>query len=396
MEFIENLDVQTYQAFLNQFTHAHFLQSPCYAEARKLRGKNVCYVGIKENGKLIGAALLLKKSCPFGWSYYYSPRGFMLDYHHEALLAFFTKEMKAYLKRHKGIYCRINPEITYHDHQDIFDQLIALGYHHTGFNQLHENNEPRFTFRRYFKNYESHEAIDQSLSKSFLQTVKRSFHYPLKVTFNDALDNFYELNYYNALRDAFYQHPKSFFEALGNHQNVNIVTISVNGHQLYEQSYHAYLDLQTKLNQGLVPTKQIPDAKDQLARLQRECSMFARYSSSDELSICKLINGVQNQRMWTMYIGNNALAQEVFAINRIYYETIHYCFDHGYEFLDLYGTIGKCDDFNHPLVKLHQFKKKFGDEYLEFMGDFDLVIHPLLYRLLPHLLKIYRHMKRGH
>ena len=82
------------------------------------------------------------------------------------------------------------------------------------------------------------------------------------------------------------------------------------------------------------------------------------------------------------------------AVNRVYYETIHYCFENDYEFLDCYGTVGDPKTTYRNLGSLHSFKKKFGDTYIEFIGEFDLVNKPILYKVLPILLKIYRTLKK--
>ena len=43
---------------------------------------------------------------------------------------------------------------------------------------------------------------------------------------------------------------------------------------------------------------------------------------------------------------------------------------------------------------LHEYKRKFGGEYIEFMGEFDLVNKPFWYKVLPILLKVYRKLKK--
>ena len=42
---------------------------------------------------------------------------------------------------------------------------------------------------------------------------------------------------------------------------------------------------------------------------------------------------------------------------------------------------------------LHAYKKKYGDTFIEFIGEFDLIEKPFIYKILPHLLKIYRKIK---
>ena len=122
--------------------------------------------------------------------------------------------------------------------------------------------------------------------------------------------------------------------------------------------------------------------------------MFEPYKEEENLTICSLINGIANDMMWTMYIGNNRLGEYLFAVNRIYFETIEYCFNHNYRFLDLYGTVGDPNTNCKNLKGLHAYKKKFGDTYIEFIGEFDLINKPFIYKILPKLLHIYRKLKK--
>ena len=58
--------------------------------------------------------------------------------------------------------------------------------------------------------------------------------------------------------------------------------------------------------------------------------------------------------------------------------------------LDLYGTSGDPNTTYKNLGGLHKYKERFGDTYIEFIGEFDLVNKKVLYKVLPILLKIYR------
>ena len=69
-------------------------------------------------------------------------------------------------------------------------------------------------------------------------------------------------------------------------------------------------------------------------------------------------------------------------------------YDNNYEFYDLFGTIGDPKTTYKNLAGLHEFKRKFGGEYIEFLGEFDLINKPVWYKILPHLLKIYRTLKK--
>lgn len=413
MKFVEDLTPKEYIEFFNSFPYSHFLQSYAWGEAiKETRGKIPYYVGLKdEDNKLVAAALLLKKNLPFGLCYYYCSRGYLIDFKDKELLKTFTEEIKKYLKKNNAIYVKINPEIMYQEidkegnripdsknNIDIFDYLIELGYKHQGFVKLHENNEPRYSFRRYFEKYNSIEEINNSISKTFMKTVRRSYNYNLKVNTDGNVDDFFELNKSNALKDGFMQYSDNFYKTLykygKKYNNVMVFNISVNGKELYKKTKEDYDKLDNDFKNGLITKKNKADSTEKLERLKKELEMFEQYKDQDDMVICSMINGIANKQMWTMYIGNNKLGEYLFAVNRVYYETILYCFEHKYRFLDLYGTVGDPHTKHRNLGGLHSYKEKFGDTYIEFIGEFDLVNKPLIYKILPYLLKIYRKFKR--
>lgn len=412
MKFIDNLSKQEYIDFFNNFEYSHFLQSYAWGEAIKdTRGKIPCYVGLKDdNGKLVAAALLLKKNMPLGLCYYYCSRGYLIDFKDKELLKIFTDEIKKYLKRTNGIYVKINPEIMYQEinddgtrlpdgknNIDIYENLLSLGYKHQGFVKLYENNEPRYTFRRYFEKYKDMEEIKKSISKTFMQTVHRSYSYNLKIDFDGNVDAFHELNKSNAEKDNFIQYDDKFYKALykygKKYKNVLVFNVSVNGKELYQDTLNNYNKINEDFEKGLIKKKNKADSLDKLKRLEKELKMFEPYKDKENMVICSLINGIANNMMWTMYIGNNRLGEYLFAVNRVYYETIEYCFKNNYKFLDLYGTVGDPNTTHKNLGGLHAYKKKYGDTFIEFIGEFDLIGKPFIYKILPHLLKIYRKIK---
>ena len=100
--------------------NAHFLQSYEWGEVSK--GFTPYYLGLKDDDTVLAAALLLEKRLPFGYSYFYIPRSYTIDYSNFKLLEIFTKEIKKYLKSKKAIFFRIDPAIkpVSYTHLDVY------------------------------------------------------------------------------------------------------------------------------------------------------------------------------------------------------------------------------------------------------------------------------------
>ena len=140
MEFQE-LTEKEYIDYWENHPLKTFLSATEISKLRKKSGWETSYVGVKDNKKIIAAAMLLSHKRHFNQYEYYSPRGFLMDFHDEKLLEFFTKELKTYIKDRKGYVLRIDPYVIYKerdidgniveggvDNSKIVDKLFELGY----------------------------------------------------------------------------------------------------------------------------------------------------------------------------------------------------------------------------------------------------------------------------
>ena len=112
MNFITNLSREEYEQFVEKHPKSHFLQSYDWGQFAKLE-KHLTphYVGLKEDGKLIAATLLLQKHLPLHLSYFYAPRGFVIDFNNLEVLKTFVEEIKKYTKAKKAIFIKIDPDL---------------------------------------------------------------------------------------------------------------------------------------------------------------------------------------------------------------------------------------------------------------------------------------------
>jgi peptidoglycan pentaglycine glycine transferase (the first glycine) len=407
MKFIENVEINRYREFESNHKKSHFLQSYEWGLfCKRAKGQVPCYVGMEdENGNLVATCLILLRKTPFGFSYGYAPRGFILDYNNKDVIKVFTTYLKEYMKNNKIIYIKFDPDIKYQDidengnkidggenNYELYDYMLSLGYKHTGFYRLYEGNQPRYTFRINLK--KSWEEIEAKFNKSFMKSVKRSYSYNLIVDNDVKVDDFYRLLQSNSSKDDFDPHSleyyKIFSEEMSKDNNMKYFNISIRPKELLENISKEIDALNKELE---VSKKKEADIKNKVSRLEREKEVFSKIDKA-EVCICSLICTYTKTHAWSLYIGSDDLANFTFAVTRSYYEAIKDAYNNGYEFFDLFGTPGDPNTKYKNLAKLHDFKRKFGDEYIEFIGEFDLVNNKLLYKMLPIMLKVYRKLRR--
>ena len=101
MILFSKIDKEQYKDFYSKNAQS-FMQSYEWGEFNKI-GRNQIphYVGLIEDGKVLCEALLLEKRM-FNLSYFYSPRGFIIDFNNYELLKKFTIELGKYIKKNNG------------------------------------------------------------------------------------------------------------------------------------------------------------------------------------------------------------------------------------------------------------------------------------------------------
>jgi len=73
--------------------------------------------------------------------------------------------------------------------------------------------------------------------------------------------------------------------------------------------------------------------------------------------------------------------REVMAPNLMLWEIVRWAKTAGYKKFDLWGAMGPNPDPNDPWYGFHRFKEGYHPELVEFIGSYDLVINPVLYKL---------------
>ena len=111
-----------------------------------------------------------------------------------------------------------------------------------------------------------------------------------------------------------------------------------------------------------------------------------------ELPVCQCGENMiieYGDKAWVLYAGNHKILTDTYVNYNTYYEHLLYCKKEGLKIYDQFGTIGDLSKDN-PRIGLHEFKKKFGGDYVEFIGEFDYIINKPMYFVFTKLVPLYR------
>lgn len=420
MKFINNVPKERYEEFVKNNPKSHFLQSYAWGQfSKEARGLTPHYVALEDNSNnIVAATLLLEKKLPLGYSYFYAPRGFILNFNDEKLILTFTNKIKDYVKKYNAIFVKIDPDLivrkTDNDYNEIpletdynlyLAYLKKAGFKHLGFTKNFETSQPRYTFRIDLNR--PFEDIEDKISKSTKQRIHKAKQLGtnFKIGTSEDLPDFYNLMLITESKKDFISYPLSYYQNLFKIYNqdnkINLFIGSINVKETLQKFNNQKDGLLIKLetfekseNKTKSINNQIKEITKTLDRLNNDISEYEKIMnslSSDELILNGHVIIEYANKAWVLYAGNHTLLTNSNSNYNVYYEHLKYCYDHGIKMYDQFGTIGDISKEN-PLYGLHEFKKKFGGDYIEFIGEFDLVTNKLMYFLFMRLVPKYRNI----
>lgn len=397
--------------FLKDYPDAHFMQTSGFIEVSKKRNYIPHLLGLFNNNKINASALLLEKKIgPF--STFYCPCGFILDYSNHQLIKNMINELKKYVLNNKGLYLKINPDLiirkldenanpvyTIKENYDLIDFIKSCGGKHRGFTiNFSESSAPRFTFR-----------VDVSLTKEeifnkFHNTTKKILKennpYQIEISKNDkdALNDFYKVMKETSIRKKLYvesfDYFKDFYESLNKHNQADIFVASVNINNLKNIFKNKLDNVDLEINNLKNKTNNIKNEnkindlnlkRNKILKLKNQIDLI----KEDRIVLSSIITAKSNNKVWTIHGGNSDQLMFLNANYELYYHILLDSKENGYKYVDFYGSQGKVDK-ESPLYGIYLFKLRFGGEFIEFIGEFDFVMRPLLNSIINTLLKIRR------
>lgn len=88
-----------------------------------------------------------------------------------------------------------------------------------------------------------------------------------------------------------------------------------------------------------------------------------------------------NKTLYYPYGASSRQHREVMAPHLLLWEIVRWAKRHGFLRFDLWGAIGPHPDPTDPWYGFHRFKEGFKPKLTEYVGSYDLVLRPTLYRI---------------
>ena len=272
-----------------------------------------------------------------------------------------------------------------------------------GFTKNFESAQPRYTFR--IDLTKSMEEIESHFSKTTRQRIAKSLKLKTKVEIGTEKDlkTFYHLMMLTESRKDFVSYGidyyKSLYRLFNEDNKATLFLGKVNIKESLEVLENDLDDVNKKIdelpkeNMSKSAKNKLKELTRQKENLEKEVDKYNDYLKEygEEVTLSAHMILEYGDKAWVLYAGNHNILTETYVNYHTYYEHLKFCKDRGLKIYDQFGTIGDLSKDN-PRLGLHEFKKKFGGDYVEFMGEFDYVVKPLYYFAFTKVVPIYRNM----
>ena len=394
MELVIDIPKKEYESFVEKSPYGHFMQSYYFGQIRKWKNFIPHYVGLRDNKKLVCVALLLEKKLLAGYSYYYCPRGYVIDFNNHDLVKFYKNDSQ--------FSVQIDGILPIENNAVIFN--INGVFYNLGF----EREQPRFTFR-----IDLDKPFDEVYSNMHPTTRKilnKGNQFDLDVykgTIND-IEDFYVTMSDTSKREGILQAPieyyRTFYKVFNDVGMSDLYIVKANIKKVEDSFNNKIKEVKNTietLNDKVVRNKdreknqnKINDLEKQLDKLNNILNNLNNIKEK-ELVLSSIITVKYGDKVWTVHGGNNSKLMELNGNYLCYYTIMRDAHEEGYKCMDCFGTCGYANpDKNNPIYGIHSFKKRLGGEYTEFIGEFDLITNKFMYFVFKTLIPIYRKIKR--
>lgn len=391
------LSKDEFRDFLDQHQLRSYLQTPEIASLKVSSGWEEYYVGVKENNKILCATMMIAYKGKLGKKFS-APRGYLIDFKDKNLLKFFTEKLKKYIKSKGGYVLNIEPKILYKErdingclveggfnNEEIYQNLLDLGYKHGGFyDTLDLSKQVRWAFVLSLKD-KSEEQVFSGFKPNTRNVIRKALKYGVTVReLNyDELDKFVDIVESSGSRKNFHSRELSYFQNMYNlfhdKKEVKFLVSELNIDDYVKVLLEENEELENKLAQ-LSDSGSNKGKKQEFS--QKIKAIKSRVEEAKELKKAHGNVVIMAGAMFMLY-GTEIIylfsgtKTEFLTLKSQYllqWHIIQYGLKHNFEIHNFYGINGKLDK-SDDRYGVYEFKRSFGGNVIEYIGDFDLIIN---------------------
>lgn len=389
--FVLDVDRETYDSFVRNHEYCNLLQSYDWAKI-KTAWRSLHTGVIDENGRLVGAGLVLIRDLPLKQTMFYLPRGPIMDYMNEELVCFYFHELKKAAKAQRAVMIKFDPAIIvnsfksteanenrYPETDRYLEIFQKAGARHAGFTRyIEETAQARYVSAVY-----ASDNIEDTLPKHTKRLIRDADRYHVEVVHggSEYLDEFARLVALTEKRKKVDLRDEEYFRLMMDTygEDAVIFLAQCNVYQLHEQAKQKKADLEKEI--AATPEnakKKLRRLQDQLTAAEKDIResepVLAEIGNEDrDTAIAGILSIKYGKQCEMLYAGMDERFKKFMPQYKTYVENFRWAFERGCAYADMGGVEGTFTD------GLTRFKDNFAPVIDEFIGEFDIPVNRVLY-----------------
>ena len=397
MKIVE-LQAEQFKAFEQNFPYRNFYQTEEYGMLMNRHQFNDYYLGLEDDtGNIVAATLILVKRGALGFKWGYCPRGYLIDFKNIELVKTFSKLMVEFLKKRNFMYITLDPILIYKsrdnkgnivpgvDNTNIYNELIDLGYEHTGFNLNFENIKPRWNAVAVFN---PEDNMFYKFNKEIRNKIRKAINLGVEIYEGspESIRTFYEFVEEKHTRK--FNYYLDMYEIFGKENMFDIYLANLNTAKFVEKAKDAYEKeeaINTDINEELLSNNNFNSRNNILKRKEHSDKLLNNYKQNiikatnlfKQYPEGKIIGGAAiikyNKEIFFLIFGYDKEFKDYCSTHLMLYQIMEKYHQEGYNKFNLNGISG---DFEHEndLTGLTRFKLGFNAHIEEYLGEFTLTV----------------------
>lgn len=342
MRFVTKETEKEYTEFLEGHERCNFQQSLEWGRVKTAWIKEVV-LAEDENGKIIGSVCVWIRKMPIFGNMMYASRGPVCDIHDKKVLEQITEGIRELGKKYNAFVFRMEPDVKKDDAE--FRKVVEeIGYRvKDDAKDFKDEIQPRFVFRLDIKGKTEEDVLAACHQKTRynirLATRKGVV---VKEGTREDLKDFHKIMIETGSRDGFIIRSLEYFE------------------KMYDELAPKHMKL-----------------------------LMAYYEDKPISGIIPIMYG---NKTWYLYGASSNSHRNLMPNYLLQWEMIKQAIQNKNDVYDFRGVSGVVDE-THPQYGLYRFKKGFGAEFTEFIGEVYLPFKPLTYKMYKFAEKMFRTLR---
>lgn len=371
----------------------------------------------------------------------YIPRGFVCDYSNVELMKEFAEYLKDFAKKNSISFITIDADVHYKENQKeteygvkVRDNLIKAGFvFGDADNKNFEAIQPNFVFRldisnkdnlskeelknKVFKNF--HKKCQYNIKVADKRCLEVEWYDDTNVT-DELITEFHDIMVETGKRDKFLVRNRAYFE--------NLIKCVAKYSRLYMVKYNLKKDKENALKKIAEIDNEVNSLEEKIAKyikgleegsedcvgakkmqehikqtkkvdnlLEQKNKLNERIAKIDEtgkefIYLSGAIYLYYGNKAWYLYGASRNTFRDTMTNFAMQWKMIQDSIDLGLDIYDFRGVSGDLDESN-PLFGLYEFKQRFSGDFVQFIGECDLVVDKMVYKMFKEMFPKYKKVR---